>query len=154
MSGPQRHDIDWGDGATGTVAADADNGKESQATAIVRLAHENGVDLWHTPAGDGYITFPVTGHQEHHPLASRGTCDYLTRLFYVDCGKAPNSNALQAAIATLSGTARFDGDEHEVHVRVGGRLGHIYLDLGDPAWRAVEVTPAGWHAITLHTIEL
>jgi hypothetical protein len=53
MSGPQRHDIDWGDGATGTVVADADNGKESQATAIVRLAHENGVDLWHTPAGDG-----------------------------------------------------------------------------------------------------
>lgn len=148
MSGPQRHDIDWGDGATGTVAADADNGKESQATAIVRLAHENGVDLWHTPAGDGYITFPVTGHQEHHPLASRGTCDYLTRLFYVDCGKAPNSNALQAAIATLSGTARFDGDEHEVHVRVGGRPGHIYLDLGDPAWRAVEVTPAGWQIVT------
>ena len=75
MSEPQCRDIDWGDGATGTVVADADNGKESQATAIVRLAHENGVDLWHTPAGDGYITLPVTGHEEHHPLASRGTRD-------------------------------------------------------------------------------
>ena len=149
MSGPRENDIDWGAGATGSGAADSDKGgKESQATAIVRLAHESSVDLWHTPTGDGYITITVSGHQEHHPLASRGARDYLTRLFYLDSGKAPNATALQAAIATLSGTARFDGDEHDVHVRVGGRPDRIYLDLGDPAWRAVEVTPTGWQIIT------
>ena len=149
MSNPRSSDIDWGAGATGTEADDTGKSdKESQATAIVRLAHESGVDLWHTPTGDGYITFTVSGHQEHHPLASRGTRDYLTRLFYLDSSKAPNSTALQAAIATLSGTARFDGDEHDVHVRVGGRPDRIYLDLGDAAWRAVEVTPTGWQIVT------
>ena len=123
--------------------------KESQATAMVRLALEAGAELWHTPTGDGYITIAVGGHHEHHPLASRGTRDYLTRLFYLDTGKAPNLPALQAAIATLNGIARFDGEEHDVHVRVaGGDDDHVYLDLGDSAWRAVEVTLAGWRIIS------
>ena len=149
MSAPHSSDIDWGPGAADTEAADTGkDDKESQATAIVRLAHENDVDLWHTPSGDVYITFSVSGHQEHHRLESRGTRDYLTRLFYVDCGKAPNATARQAAIATLSGIARFDGDEHDVHVRVGSCPDRIYLDLGDPAWRAVEVTPTGWQIVT------
>ena len=127
---------------------DVDSGiasrKESQATAMVRLAHEAGVKLWHTPTGDGYITIAIGGHHEHHALASRCTRDYLTRLFYLDSGRVPNPTALQAAIATLDGTARFDGDEHDVHVRVAAGDDRVYLDLGDPAWRAVEVTASGW----------
>jgi len=123
--------------------------RESQATAIVRLATESRVELWHTPAGDGYITILVDGHHEHHPLNSRGAKDYLTWLYYVDSGTAPNPTAMQAAIATLSGTCRFDGEEHDVHVRVAhGDDGAIYLDLVDRAWRAIEVTPAGWRIIT------
>ncbi len=122
--------------------------RESQATAIVRLAFESGVELWHTPSGDGYMTLVVSGHSEHHPLASRGTRDYLTRLYYLDTGRAPNPTALQAAIATLSGTARFDGDGHDVHVRVAGGDGCVYLDLVDSAWRAIEVTATGWRVMS------
>lgn len=126
-----------------------DRTRESQATAIVRLALEAGVDLWHTPTDDGYITFAVDGHREHHPLASRAARDYLTRLLYSDSGKAPNPTALKAAIDTLRPIARFDGDEHEVHVRVAGDDDDCvaYLDLCDPAWRAVQVTSTGWHVV-------
>jgi hypothetical protein len=127
----------------------SEEARESQATAIVRLAMESRVELWHTPAGDGYITILVDGHREHHPLNSRGAKDYLARLPYVDTGKAPNPTALQAAIATLSGTCRFDGEEHDVHVRVAhGDDGAIYLDLVDRAWRVIEVTSSGWRIIT------
>ena len=123
--------------------------QESQATAIVRLALEAGVELCHTPTGDPYITIALDSHHEHHPLASRTTRDYLVRLLYVDSRKVPNPTAVQAAIATLSGSARFDGGEHDVHVRVAGDDNRVvYLDLVDSTWRAVEVTPAGWNIVT------
>ncbi len=130
-----------------TTAESGERKRESQATAIVRLALEAGVELWHTPTGDGHITIAVGGHHEHHPLASRGTRDYLTRLYYFETGKAPNATAMQAAVATLSGIARFDGAEHDVHVRVGGANGRIYLDLCDQQWRAVEITAHGWQVV-------
>ena len=150
MSEVQARDINWG--AEPASAPDSDSGKgkkESQATAMVRLALEAGINLWHTPGGDAYITIVLSDHhREHHPTASRGTRDYLTRIFYEESGKAPNTTALQAAIGTLTSIARFDGEQHEVYVRVAGRDERVYLDLVDPKWRVVEVTSAGWTVIT------
>src|SRR5262249_40157054 len=37
--------------------------------------------------------------------------------------------------------------ERAVHVRVGALDGRLYLDLGDEAWRAVEISAAGWRVI-------
>ena len=122
--------------------------RESQPTAIVRLAQEAGVELWRTPTGDAYITIAVSGHHEHHPLASHATRDYLGRLFYGDTGTAPTASARQDAHAILSAVARYDGDAHDIHVRVAGGQDCIYLDLGDEAWRAVEVTSTGWRLIS------
>ena len=90
----------------------------------------------------------MAGHLEHYPLNSRGTREYLSRLYYLDAGKAPRSSALQDALVTLSGLARFEGAEHEVHVRVAAKDGHVYLDLCDPEWRAVEIGENGWRVIT------
>jgi hypothetical protein len=38
----------------------------------------------------------------------------------------------------------FDGPERAVHVRIAEHAGHIYLDLGDEQWRAVDIGPDGW----------
>ena len=40
--------------------------------------------------------------------------------------------------------AQFDAPERSVHVRVAEHAGHIYLDLADDLWRAVEIGPDGW----------
>lgn len=48
--------------------------------------------------------------------------------------------------------ARYDGDEHAVFVRVARLSGSVYLDLGDPSWRAVEITAAGWRLVTNPTV--
>jgi hypothetical protein len=69
-------------------------------------------------------------------------------LFYLETGKAPNATALQDAIATLSGMAKFDGEEHAVHVRVAADADRIYVDLCDPRWRAIEVTRQGWQVVS------
>jgi hypothetical protein len=133
------------------AAIDAERGapgKESQATSIVRLAAAAGVELWHTPAGEGYISVPVAHHLEHYPLTGRACRDYLTRLYYRDVRRAPNAAALQDAIATLSGMARFDGPQHEVYVRVAAWESRIYLDLCDPEWRVVQIGEDGWAVVT------
>lgn len=122
--------------------------RKSQATRLVDLARAAGAELFHTPAGDPYLSAPVAAHCEIYPLASRGSRDWLTRLFYVQTGCAPNAGALADAIATLSGQARFDGGEHEVYVRVAGHNGAIYFDIGAADWNAVEITADGWRVVS------
>ena len=38
--------------------------------------------------------------------------------------------------------AQFDGPQRPVHIRIAGQGGHIYLDLADENWRAVDIGPA------------
>jgi hypothetical protein len=60
---------------------------------------------------------------------------------------APSAPALNAALNLLEARAQFEGPERAVHVRVAEHEGHIYLDLADQAWRAVEVGPDGWRVV-------
>ena len=43
--------------------------------------------------------------------------------------------------------AHFDAPERPVYIRVGGIDGSLYLDLGDEAWRAIEITTTGWRVV-------
>jgi hypothetical protein len=47
----------------------------------------------------------------------------------------------------LETRAQFDGPERAAHVRIAEHAGHIYLDLADEYWRAVEIGPDGWRVI-------
>jgi len=126
---------------------DDDRPRPSQATKLVELALGAGVELWHTPTGDPHITVPLGGHREHHALAGRAVREYLARLHHTHTTRTPGSQAIADALGTLAGMARYDGATHDVHVRVAGHHGAVYLDLGDPAWRAAEITAAGWRLV-------
>jgi hypothetical protein len=119
--------------------------RRSQATKIVKLAE--GVDLFHTPDGKPYASVVVSDHYETWPTKYRAFRDYLARLFYQVEGSAPNGQAVRDALTVLDGKARYEGKEQEVFVRVAENAGHLYLDLGDPDWRAVEIGPNGWRVI-------
>ena len=51
---------------------------------------------------------------------------------------------MNAAVGVLEGLALFDGDEHELQVRVARYEGDIYYDLGDEDWKVVRITSSGW----------
>jgi hypothetical protein len=72
---------------------------------------------------------------------------WLARLFCETYEEAAGSQATQDALGVLWGRALFDGDEHPVHVRLAEHDDVIYLDLTDPEWRPVEITPAGWRVM-------
>ena len=54
---------------------------------------------------------------------------------------------MQSALQVIEGRAHFEGSERKVFVRVGGAGGKVYIDLGDDAWRAIEIDANGWRII-------
>jgi hypothetical protein len=127
--------------------------RESAAAAIVVIGRELG--LWHDADGEAYITLRAAdGHEEHHALRSRTVRSYLARVYYQRTQRSARSDALTEALGVLEGLARYEGDEHAVAVRVAAHEGAIYLDLGDAAWRAVEIAATGWRLVAEPPVRL
>lgn len=118
----------------------------SQAEILLRLA--DAATLFHDPTGRTYASVPINGHREVHEITSTGFRRWMKRQFYIEESRPPSAQALQDALGVLDARAIHDGPEEEVFVRVAGRGDRIYIDLGDPAWRAVEVDAAGWRIVT------
>jgi hypothetical protein len=116
-----------------------------QADVLIELAQS--AELFHAPNGTGFTDLDVDGHRETWPIRSKGFKGWLARLFYHATGGAPSSEALQSALNVIEAKGRFEAPEREVHVRVGGLDGRLYLDLADKRWRAVDIDRDGWRVI-------
>jgi hypothetical protein len=73
-----------------------------------------------------------------HPLSQMASA-----LDYEATGNTLSAVSLSSTLNLLEAQAQFDGPERPVHVRLAERAGHIYLDLADECWRAVEIGPDG-----------
>jgi hypothetical protein len=129
------------DGAEGSKK----DGKESQATRLVDLGKR--VPLFHDPEQNAYATVAVDDHDETWRLRSTGFRSWLARQYYEREGAIPRAGAIQDALTTLEGLARFDGPELAVHLRHAHVDGVLYIDMGDAAWRVIEVSAAGWRIL-------
>ncbi len=112
---------------------------------LIEIGRE--ADLWHTPDHRAFATLEVGGVRQNLEVEGKQFHQRLARAFYEREGTAASSDALKRAIEVLSADAVFQGSQHEVHVRVGGQDGKVYIDLGDPEWRAVEIKSDGWKVI-------
>lgn len=101
-------------------------------------------ELFHDTDGQAYATFVVDDHRETWPVGSKGFQGWLRQMFYLREQRGASNAAIQDAIATIEGKARFDGVEQSVYVRVAELEDRIFIDLCDSSWRAIEVTPEGW----------
>jgi hypothetical protein len=117
----------------------------TQADILIDLAQT--VALFHTPDGSGFADLDINGHRETWPIRAKGFRRWLARRFFEETGGAPSSEALQSALNVIEAKAHFDAPERQVHIRVGGLNGRLYLDLGDETWRAVEIEASGWRVI-------
>lgn len=117
----------------------------TQADILIDLAQT--VALFHTPDGSGFADLDISGHRETWPIRAKGFRRWLARRFFEVTGGAPSSEALQSALNVIEAKAHFDAPERQVHIRVGGLDGRLYLDLGDETWRAVEIDATGWRVI-------
>lgn len=134
--------------ATATQGASS-GGRRSQASLIVDIVVENDdIDLIHDVEDVAYATLNREDHRETWSLRRKGFRSGLAREFYLQHGKVPGSQALQDALNVIEGRARYDGEEHEVHVRFAHVGEAIYVDLCDPSWQVVEITSSDWNILT------
>lgn len=133
------------------VPAEADQGEPTggreatQAELLIRYADK--AALFQTPDGEAHATIEVGDHEENWPVKSVRFKQSLLRRFFQERSRAPSTQALTEALATIAARAVFDGPEKPVYVRVSGHGGNVYLDLCNDRWEVVEITPEGWHVI-------
>ena len=124
---------------------EAGDGAVNEADILVQLAKS--VELFRCPDGSSYADLEVNGHRETWPVKSKTFKRWLERHYYQLERRAPSAFALQSAIGLIEARAQYDAPEREIYVRVATVGSHLYLDLCDEAWRAVEVDPTGWRVI-------
>jgi hypothetical protein len=100
--------------------------------------------LFHTATGTAYADLLVDGHRETWPIRSKRFRGWLRRRYYDATGSPLGAHAIRSELDLLEARAQFDAPERSVHVRVAEHAGHIFLDLADDHWRAVEIGPDGW----------
>ena len=101
-------------------------------------------ELFHTATGTAFADILVDGHRETWPIRSKRFRGWLRRRYYETTGSALSGQAISSELDLLEARAQFDAPERSVYVRIAEHAGHIYLDLGDSHWRAVEIGPGGW----------
>src|ERR1700758_5125315 len=101
-------------------------------------------ELFHTATGTAFADLLVDGHRETWPIRSKRFRGRLRRRYYEATGSALGGHAISSELDLLEARAQFDAPQRAVHVRVAEHAGHIYLDLADEHWRAIEVGPDGW----------
>jgi hypothetical protein len=131
--------------------------KERIADKLIKIAIEksyhdddsrpNAGGLFHTSDKVAYADLEVFGWRETWPIRSRDFRHWLVRIYFETTGMAPNSEALQTALALCEARAFFDGPERRVFTRVGGAGGKVYIDLANEHWQAIEISSTGWRVL-------
>jgi hypothetical protein len=104
-------------------------------------------EFFHTAAATAFVDLLINGNRETWPIRSKRFRTWLRRRHYEATRTAANAAAVNSALDLFEAQAQFEGPERAVHVRLAEHAGHIYLDLADECWRAVDIGPDGWRVI-------
>ena len=136
-----------GSGKSSGKAHTSNDQSDRQTAAETLIGLAEGVELFHTATEVPYAVIMVNGHREVWSLRSTTFRTWLVGQYFALTSRGVPSEALKTALGTLEAKARFDGQKREVHTRVTTHEGRVYLDLGDEAWRAVEIDASAWRIV-------
>jgi hypothetical protein len=128
----------------------ADRGETTARTNVDELLKIAGnARTFRRPEGGYSLSRPVDDHTECHDLDSPEVSRWLTRAYYESTGRLPSTTAVAGAIFALAAHADMNRSYDCDFVRVGRNESgsSCFLDLGDPTWRAVEISAAGWQIV-------
>ena len=121
--------------------------KRSIVDQLLDLAES--CEFWHDPSRTALATIPFTDHQEHYKVESTSFDLWLRHQFFKETARGVPTESMKQALSTLSARAMFRGETHEAFLRVAqDHDGHLWLDLCDDQWRAIQVTKEGWKLVT------
>jgi putative DNA primase/helicase len=137
------------------VAEDAGGAdKPSQRDKLLSIADRG--QFWRCDEGIAHCTIPVDGHNEHHRVRSQRFRDWLIfeagRAYPIEiAGRIRpgtfGKNAVEDALLACEATAAASNTAVAARLRVSERDNLLYLGLGDPEWRAVEIGAGAWRIV-------
>ena len=136
-------------------AAGDEQTRVSQRDELLAIALSSG-ELWRDEGDEAYATIQVGAHREHFRVRSAPFRRWLVRS-YGDQHKipgpngeiagAPGAQAVTEALVAIEANA-MRGPLDFPKLRVAGAIRTaVYLDLGDPTWRAIEIDAHGWRTV-------
>jgi putative DNA primase/helicase len=143
---------DGGEKSTGGDSAAGGRRRTPQRDLLIACCEF--AELWHDANRTAYASFPVKNHREHWPIRSRDFRMWLSGRFFEQTGAAIGGQALEDGLRILEARAVNEGPQHECFTRTGHADGRMYIDLGDPSWRAVEITTTGHRVVEKPPLKL
>ena len=120
----------------------------SRASRLVKLAIDEGVELFHDDLGENYARVPVEDHSEVWRLQSNSFKDWIAKLLWDHKKDVPSTETLNSILAVLRAKAKFEGEKHSLFNRVATLGKEIWYDLTDQEWRAVRIAEDGWEIVS------
>ncbi len=101
------------------------------------------------PDGGYTLSRLVDGHAECHDLDSPEVRRWLTREYFRSTGRVPSKSAVAGVVSALAAHADMTLSCEIDFVRIGRSASGLsyFIDLGDPTWRAVEITAGAWRIV-------
>jgi hypothetical protein len=122
--------------------------KEERQTGGDRLLEiAKTATYFHTSDKVAYADVTIDGNRHTYAVRSKAFRLWLSGEYLDSTEKGIGSQTLQDTLSTLEAIAIFRGETREVHLRTAEYQGKIYLDLGTPDWKAIEVDASGWRLI-------
>ena len=126
---------------------EADGGKKPPKSVAERLL-EIGRTATYFQTADriAYADITISGNRHTYAVRSRAFRMWLAGEYFKSEGKGIGSMAMQDTLSNLEAIALYGQDSitREVHLRIAQHEEKIYLDLGTPDWKAIEIDSIGW----------
>jgi Domain of unknown function (DUF3854) len=129
---------------------EAYNGKKPLKSVAERLLEiGRTATYFQTPDRVAYADITIAGNRHTYAVRSRAFRMWLSGEYFNIEGKGIGSVTMQDTLSTLEAIALYgqDSPTREVHLRIAQYEAKIYLDLGTPDWKAIEIDSTGWRVI-------
>jgi Domain of unknown function (DUF3854) len=127
-----------------------EDGKKPHKSVAERLLEiGRTATYFQTPDRIAYADITIAGDRHTYAVRSRAFRMWLAGMYFNVEGKGIGSQTMQDTLSTLEAIALYgqDSPTREVHLRIAQHQEKIYLDLGTPDWKAIEVDSLGWRVI-------
>jgi hypothetical protein len=130
--------------ARGRQGRSADAKDDPSVRNLYQFLKEADYRVFLDPYDKAYVSVRANGRRETWAVGSKNLKRWLRNGYFKKFSAFPSKMAFEDVIEALEGEAEAGGAVEEVHVRVAGHGGNIYLDLADKKRTVIEITPEGW----------
>ena len=120
-----------------------------QSDVALELMKRSGIELFHTPLGDAFASLPRQGGGAAcYPVKSSAFAQQIRLTHFDATGKSLSQSGLDEVVDLMEARALYRSPQEEVHIRLAGHNGKIYIDLGSADSTVVCISTDGWSLTT------